>query len=63
MDDPTSDDDGQKDDIIDLPPDDAPFVQGLVLHRARARCNPNEEEMVYNVGSSEILRAARHENP
>ena len=63
MDDPTSDDDGQKDNNIELPPDDAPLIRGLVLHRARARRNANEEEMVYNVGSSEILREARYENP
>jgi hypothetical protein len=34
---PTSDDDGGKDDVIDLPLDNAPIIRGLVLHKAQAR--------------------------
>jgi hypothetical protein len=40
--DPTSDDDGGKDDEIDLPSANAPILRGLVLHRAEARRFANE---------------------
>jgi hypothetical protein len=30
----TSDDEGGKDDVVDLPPAHAPIIQGLVLHKA-----------------------------
>jgi hypothetical protein len=39
---PASDDDGGKDDEVDLPPAQAPVIRGLVLHRAEARCAGNE---------------------
>jgi hypothetical protein len=39
---PTSDDDGGKDDEIDLPSANAPIIRGLVLHRAEARRSANE---------------------
>jgi hypothetical protein len=36
---PASDDDGGKDDEVDLPPVQAPVIRGLVLHRAEARAS------------------------
>jgi hypothetical protein len=39
---PTSDDDGGKDDEIDLPSAHAPIIRGLVLHRAEAHRSGNE---------------------
>jgi hypothetical protein len=38
----TSDDEGGKDDEVDLPPVHAPVIRGLVLHRAEARRAGNE---------------------
>jgi hypothetical protein len=38
----TSDDEGGKDDKIELPPAHAPVIRGLVLHRAEARRAGNE---------------------
>jgi hypothetical protein len=38
----TSDDEEGKDDYVDLPPANAPIIQGLVLHRAQARRSTNE---------------------
>ena len=40
---PTSDDEGGKDNDIDLPSANAPIIHGLVLHKAQARRSPNEE--------------------
>jgi hypothetical protein len=36
-------DEGGKDNVIDPPPPDAPIVGGLVLHKAKAQRNSNEE--------------------
>jgi hypothetical protein len=38
----TSDDEGGKDDDVNLPPAHAPIIQGLVLHKAQARRSANE---------------------
>jgi hypothetical protein len=38
----TSDDEGGKDDDVNLPPANAPIIQGLVLHRAQVRRSANE---------------------
>jgi hypothetical protein len=39
---PTSDDDGSKDDEVDLPSANAPTIWGLVLHRAEGHRSGNE---------------------
>jgi hypothetical protein len=39
---PTSDDDGGKDDEVDLPSANAPIIRGLVVDRAEARRSANE---------------------
>jgi hypothetical protein len=38
----TSDDEGGKDDDVNLPPAHAQIIQGLVLHKAQARRSANE---------------------
>jgi hypothetical protein len=62
-DEPASDDDGKKDDVVALPPDDAPLIRDLVLHKAKARRNPNEPQMDYSAGSNSLLQYIRYENP
>jgi hypothetical protein len=57
-------DDGGKDDVVDLPPAHAPIIQGLVLHKARARCSPNEEIIDFSAsGGSALLQDMRFQNP
>jgi hypothetical protein len=61
---PTSDDEGGKDDVIDLPPDNAPIIRGLVLHKAQARRSPNEEITDFSAsGGSALLQDMRFQNP
>jgi hypothetical protein len=60
----TSDDDGGKDDVVDLPPAHAPIIQGLVLHKAQARRSPNEEVIDFNASEgSALLQDMRFQNP
>jgi hypothetical protein len=56
----TSDDDGGKDDEIDLPPAHAPVIRGLVLHRAEARRSGNEPVTDFTAsGGSALLQDIR----
>jgi hypothetical protein len=60
----TSDDDGGKDDEIDLPPAHAPVIRGLVLHRAEARRSGNEPVTDFTAsGGSALLQDIRFQNP
>jgi hypothetical protein len=61
---PTSDDDGGKDDEIDLPSAHAPIIRGLFLHRAEARRSGNEPVTDFTVsGGSALLQDIRFQNP
>jgi hypothetical protein len=61
---PTSDDDGGKDDEIDLPSAHAPIIRGLVLHRAEARRSGNEPVTDFTAsGGSALLEDIRFQNP
>jgi hypothetical protein len=61
---PSSDDEGGKDDIIDLSSENAPIVRGLVLHKAQARRSPNEEITDFSAsGGSALLHDMRFQNP
>jgi hypothetical protein len=61
---PSSDDEGGKYNVIDLPSDDAPIVRGLVLHKAQARRSPNEEITDFGaIGGSTLLHDMRFRNP
>jgi hypothetical protein len=61
---PTSDDDGGKDDEIDLPSAHAPIIRGLVLHRAEARRSGNEPVTDFTAsGGSALLQDIRFQNP
>jgi hypothetical protein len=60
----TSDDEGGKDDVVDLPPTHAPIIQGLVLHKAQARRSPNKEIIDFSAsGGSALLQDMRFQNP
>jgi hypothetical protein len=50
-----SDDEGGKDDEIDLPPAHAPVIRGLVLHRAEARRAGNEPVTDFTASGSSAL--------
>jgi hypothetical protein len=57
---PTCDDDGGKDDEIDLPSANAPIIRGLVLHRAEARRSANEPITDFTAsGGSALLQDIR----
>jgi hypothetical protein len=61
---PTSDDDGGKDDEIDLPSANAPTIRGLVLHRAEARRSANEPITDFTAnGGSALVQDIRFQNP
>ena len=61
---PTSDDDGGKDDEIDLLSVHAPIIRGLVLHRAKARRSGNEPVTDFTAsGGSALLQDIRFQNP
>jgi hypothetical protein len=61
---PTSDDDGGKDDEVDLPSANAPIIRGLVLHRAEARRSANEPITDFTgSGGSALLQDIRFQNP
>jgi hypothetical protein len=61
---PTSDDDGGKDDEVDLPSANAPIIPGLVLHRAEARRSANEPIIDFNTsGGSALLQNIHFQNP
>jgi hypothetical protein len=61
---PTSDDDGGKDDEIVLPSANAPIIRGLVLHRAEARRSANEPITDFTAsGGSALLQDIRFQNP
>jgi hypothetical protein len=60
----TSDDDGGKDDEIDLPPAHAPIIRGLILHQAEARHSGNEPVTDFTAsGGSALLQDIRFQNP
>jgi hypothetical protein len=60
----TSDDEGGKDDEIDLPPAHAPVIRGLVLHRAEARRDGNEPVTDFTTsGGSALLQDLCFHNP
>jgi hypothetical protein len=60
----TSDDEGGKDDEIDLPPAHAPVIRGLVQHRAEARRAGNEPVTDFTAsGGSALLQDFRFQNP
>jgi hypothetical protein len=60
----TSDDEGGKDDVVDIPPANAPIIQGLVLHKAQARRSPNEEVTDFSASrGSALLQDMRFQNP
>jgi hypothetical protein len=60
----TSDDEGGKDDVVDLPHAHAPIIQGLVLHKAQARCSANEEIIDFSASEgSALLQDMRFQNP
>jgi hypothetical protein len=60
----TSDDEGGKDDEIDLPPAHAPVIRGLVLHRAEARRAGNEPVTDFTAsGGSALLQDIHFQNP
>jgi hypothetical protein len=59
-----SDDEGGKDDVVDLPPAHAPIIQGLVLHKAQACRSPNKEIIDFCAsGGSALLQDMRFQNP
>ena len=61
---PTSDDDGGKDDEVDLLSANAPIIRGLVLHRAEARRSANEPVTDFTAsGGSALLQDIRFQNP
>jgi hypothetical protein len=61
---PSSDDEGGKDNVINLPPSDAPIVHGLVLHKAQARTSPNEKITDFSAsGGSALLHEMCFQNP
>jgi hypothetical protein len=61
---PTSDDDGRKDDEIDLPSAHAPIIRGFVLHRVEARRSGNELVTDFTAtGGSALLQDIRFQNP
>jgi hypothetical protein len=56
----TSDDEGGKDDDVNLPPAHAPIIQGLVLHKVQARRSTNEEVIDFSAsGGSALLQDMR----
>jgi hypothetical protein len=60
----TSDDEGGKDDDVDLPPANAPIIQGLVLHRAQARRSANEQVIDFTASEGfALLQDMRFQNP
>jgi hypothetical protein len=60
---PTSDDDGGKDDEVDLPSTNAPIIRGLVLHKAEARRSANEPVTDFtSSGGSALLQDIRFQN-
>ena len=60
----TSDDEGGKDDDVNLPPANAPIIQGLVLHKAQARRSANEQVIDFSAsGGSALLQDMRFQNP
>jgi hypothetical protein len=61
---PTSDDDGGKDDEIDLLSAHAPIIRGLVLHRVEAHRSGNEPVTDFTTsGGSALLQDIRFQNP
>jgi hypothetical protein len=61
---PTSDDDGGKDDEVDLPSANAPIIRALVLHKAEARRSANEPVTDFTAsGGSALLQDIRFQNP
>jgi hypothetical protein len=60
----TNDDDGGKDDEVDLPSANAPIIRGLVLYRAEARRSANEPVTDFTAsGGSALLQDIRFQNP
>jgi hypothetical protein len=60
----TNDDDGGKDDEVDLPSANTPIIRGLVLHRAKARRSANEPVTDFTAsGGSALLQDIRFQNP
>jgi hypothetical protein len=60
----TSDDEGGKDDDVDLPSANAPIIPGLDLHRAQARRSANEQVIDFTAsGGSALLQDMRFQNP
>jgi hypothetical protein len=60
----TSDDEGEKDDEVDLPSANAPIIGGLVLHRAEARRSANEQVTDFTAsGGSALLQDIHFQNP
>jgi hypothetical protein len=60
---PSSDDEGGKYDVTDLPPLDAPIVRGLILHKFKARRSVNEEITYFSAsGGSTLLQDMRFQN-
>jgi hypothetical protein len=60
----TSDDEGGKDDEVDLPPAHAPVIRGLVLHRVEARRAGNEPVTDFTAsGGSALLQDLCFQNP
>jgi hypothetical protein len=57
-------DEGGKDDDVNLPPANAPIIQGLVLHRAQARRSANGQVIDFTAsGGSALLQDMRFQNP
>jgi hypothetical protein len=48
-------DEGGKDDDVNLPPAHAPIIQGLVLHKAQARCSANEQVIDFSASRGSAL--------
>jgi hypothetical protein len=59
----TSDDEGGKDDDVNLPPANASIIQGLVLHKAQDRRSANEEVIDFSAsGGYALLQDMRFQN-
>lgn len=61
---PSSDDEGGKDNVTNPPPPDAPIVSGLVIHKAKARRNADEDITNFCAsGGTMLLQETCFHNP
>jgi hypothetical protein len=60
---PCQEEDGAFDDVVDLPPSDAPYITGLHMHPVNVSRGPNEPSFDFSLKRVDALQRLRFTNP